>query len=121
MALGAGGDVLNAGWAKQVSIYGAAGGSNTIVSGTGATTAMGNHGVAGASNVYIDGEGKTGLAGGTITISDFVVGTDKFLLNGAVVQPVPAGGSSSVTLSDGTKVTLTGITITTANQTSIFS
>ncbi len=122
VAVGAGGNILNAGWAKQISIYGAAGGANTIISGTGASTVVGNHGVPGAANVYLDGEGRSGVAGGSITISDFIVGTDKFLLNGAVVmQPVPTGGSSTVTLSDGTKVTLTNVLITAANQTSIFS
>lgn len=122
VAVGAGGDILNAGWAKQVSIYGAAGGANTIVSGTGASTVVGNHGVPGAANVYVDGEGHSGVAGGSITVSDFIVGTDKFLLDGAVVvQPVPTSGSSTVTLSDGTKVTLTNVLITAANQSSIFS
>lgn len=123
VAIGAGGDLFNAAFAKQVSIYGAAGGSNTIVSGTGATTAIGNHGVAGASNTYVDGVGKIGLGGGSITISDFVVGTDKFLLNGSTVSSVaaPVAGSSTVTLSDGTKVTLANILVNSANQTSIFS
>ncbi len=123
VAIGTGGDLLNAAWAKQVSIYGAAGGSNTIISGTGATTAIGNHGVAGASNIYIDGVGKNGLAGGSITVSDFMVGTDKFLLNGSTVSSVaaPIAGSSTVTLSDGTKVTLANVLVSSANQTSIFS
>ncbi len=122
VALGAGGDLMNAGWAKQVSIYGAAGGANTIVSGIGASTVTGASTIAGGhaqGNVYIDGEGKSGLVGGSITIKDFVVGLDRFLLNGSTVTSTSTGGGTSTfTLSDSTKVTLLNITVT--DSTTVF-
>ena len=66
-----------------------------------------------AGNTYIDGEGRTGLAGGSITIKDFVVGLDRFLLNGSTVTSSSnAGGSATFTLSDSTKVTLLNLTVT---------
>jgi len=124
VALGAGGDLLNAGFASQVSIYGAAGGANTIVSGTGATTVNGAGAVTtpgshAAANTFIDGEGKSGLVGGSIVIKDFVVGLDRFLLNGSkVTSATNVGGSAIFTLSDSTKVTLLNLTVT--DPTTIF-
>jgi hypothetical protein len=106
-----GGDVLNAG-SSNAFMFGAAWGSNTIVSGSGAATVYGNHGASGkVGDIYIDG-GKAG----SLAILDFLPGADVVALDGAtIVNATPSAGATpgtTVSLSDGTQIVFVDETLT---------
>jgi fibronectin-binding autotransporter adhesin len=113
----AGGTTLNAG-ASNAVIFGAISGANTVVSGSGSSTVFGHSGAtSGTGNTYLDG-----AAGGSISIVDFG-SSDLFKLTGGqTVSNVSsgAGGSSIVTISDGTKVTFANAFITSSNVSTYF-
>jgi acyl-coenzyme A thioesterase PaaI-like protein len=129
MVLGAGNDVV-AGGSGGTTVYGGAGndlyfatgggtmminegsGSNGVVLGGGATTVTGG---SGADIYYV----ANGSAGGNDVINGFKVGTDQLSLFGytaADATPTFTGGNAVFSLSDGTKITLVGVTSLAANS-----
>lgn len=100
------------------------GGADTFVGGAGADTVQAG---AGDAQIYVGGgaeliEFTAGtISGGSDVISGFRVGTDHLKLTGYSASPTltVASGNSVLALSDGTKVTLVGVTA--ANTTSILS
>jgi acyl-coenzyme A thioesterase PaaI-like protein len=129
MVLGAGNDVV-AGGSGGTTVYGGGGndlyfatgggamvinegsGNNGVVLGGGVTTVTGGSG----TDVYYVANGK---AGGTDVINGFKVGTDQLRLFGypsANATPTFSGGNAVFSLSDGTKITLVGVTSLAANS-----
>jgi phage tail tube protein FII len=99
------------------------GGNDTISAGSGATTVSGSTG----SLTFIDGVGNSnvtlgsgpgvfdfinGMAGGALTINDFIPGTDLLHLEGysgtGIASEQVNGVATVITLTDTTKITLTG-------------
>jgi Ca2+-binding RTX toxin-like protein len=115
MASGSGNETLNAGSAKygvqmaigsgSVDVIGSAAG-DTIFGGSGAATITTN----GGSDLFVFGN-VAGHTGGTDLITDFNTATDTINLTGVTVATETPSGSSPamITLSDGTKITFTGI------------
>jgi Ca2+-binding RTX toxin-like protein len=115
IASGSGNETLNAGLAKygvqmaigsgSVDIIGSAAG-DTIFGGSGAATVTTN----GGSDLFVFGN-VAGHTGGTDLITDFNTTKDTINLTGvSVTSSTGAAGSSIVTLSDGTKITFSGVT-----------
>ncbi len=119
LVAGAGNETLNAaGGSGAVAVFGGSG-ADQVVLGAG-------------SDIFVAGGGSAAVAAGTgtdvftflaggagsTTISGFVAGTDKVLLVGYAPGAAAAamrgltfsGGNSSVTLSDGTRITFAGVT-----------
>jgi filamentous hemagglutinin len=106
-----GGVSLNAG-ASNALMFGADSGANTIISGTGSSTVFGHSGAtSGSGDLYLDG----GV--GSMTILDFGA-ADLFKLTGS--QTVSSVNSSVVTLSDGTRITISDGFITGSNVNTYF-
>jgi Ca2+-binding RTX toxin-like protein len=97
-------------------------GDNLMQAGSGPVTMYGGHGtdtmVGGAGDaIFVDGSGSDvfsftdGLSGGSDTVANFSVSNDRILLNGyAGYNASVVNGSEVISLSDGTKLQLTGIT-----------
>ena len=89
-------------------------GNDTIFGGSGSATVRGG----GGADVFAFSNGRGGSSA-NVLIADFTVGTDRLALVGygtnvssVLATAVTSGGSTSLTLGDGTRVTLTGITST---------
>jgi len=129
MVLGNGNDLL-AGGPGSVTVFGGGGNDTTFATGGGTLYLMagsGNNQVvlgAGATNVTAGSGPDTfdvsnGKAGGVDVINGFKVGTDQLNLFGytaANAQPQFSGGNAIFTLSDGTRITLVGVTSLAANS-----
>lgn len=123
---GAGNETLTGAGSANGNIIFAGTGADSINLGLGADTFAGGMGSdtiqvgVGNAALYLGTSGASlinftlGTAGGTDTISGFRVGTDHLRLNGYAKTATPtvttAGGSTTVSLTDGTKIVLNGIT-----------
>jgi len=111
-----GGVTINAG-ASDGLIFGATGGADTIISGSGAATAYGHSGAQTGSGVeYVDGAFYTGQPG-TLSIADFVAADQVLLGASERITGVSGGGAapSEVTLSTGSKIVFLNGFITAGN------
>jgi Ca2+-binding RTX toxin-like protein len=116
---GSGNETLNAYWSVGKDTIIAGSGNASIIGGFGADTFIGGSG----SSTFVAGTGanvfefQAASVGGTDVISQFNVNLDKIALSGyastqastAVAGQVNAGGSTTITLSDSTKITFLGV------------
>lgn len=141
---GSAGDLISAGASNETLVGSFAGGADTLVGGTGGDLEVAGTGndimfggsgpdtmLAGIGNdVMVAGSGpdllvfSNGQAGGSDTIWNFAPGTDfVFLANyapnivqTALASAVTSGGSTTITLTDNTRITFGGITQLTASN-----
>jgi Ca2+-binding RTX toxin-like protein len=109
-AAGNAAQALHAGAGSETLFGGFSSGSDTFFGGSGAATITGGTG----NNLFVFTDGQ---AGGKDLIQNFVSGVDSISLSGygpnavadAVATQKHVGGSTTITLSDSTKITFTGV------------
>jgi Ca2+-binding RTX toxin-like protein len=117
---GAGSETLNASGSTTGNAMFAGANNSTLIGGTGSDLIVGSAGTGtltggAGSDLFIFNKGA---AGGTFVITDFAKGSDVVLLSryatteiaSAVGSAVVSGNTTSITLTDNTKITFSGIT-----------